>query len=85
MVIGDHNAVFVCCMVLADRFSCLLYDEHMFVVCLLIDEHIFDIYHYLDIGGWLRCITRDAVGSPDSISTKDLMEKLVNCYYLLAS
>ena len=24
---------------------------------------------------WLRCITRDTVGSPDSISTKDLMEK----------
>ena len=25
---------------------------------------------------WLRCITRDAVESPDSISTKDLMEKM---------
>lgn len=24
---------------------------------------------------WLRCITRDTVGRPDSISTKDLMEK----------
>ena len=24
---------------------------------------------------WLRCITRDAVGGPDSISAKDLMEK----------
>ena len=24
---------------------------------------------------WLRCITRDTVGQPDSISTKDLMEK----------
>ena len=25
---------------------------------------------------WLRLITRDIVGSPDSISTKDLMEKI---------
>jgi len=25
--------------------------------------------------GWLRCITRDTVGTPDSISTKDLMAK----------
>ena len=24
---------------------------------------------------WLRCITRDTVGRPDSISTKDLVEK----------
>ena len=24
---------------------------------------------------WLKCITRDTVGGPDSISTKDLMEK----------
>ena len=24
---------------------------------------------------WLRCITRDTVGRPDGISTKDLMEK----------
>ena len=24
---------------------------------------------------WLRCITRDTVGRPDSISTKDLMEE----------
>ena len=24
---------------------------------------------------WIRCITRDVVGSPDSIATKDLMEK----------
>ena len=24
---------------------------------------------------WLRCITRDTVGRPDSISTEDLMEK----------
>ena len=24
---------------------------------------------------WLRCITRDTVGRPDSISTKDVMEK----------
>ena len=24
---------------------------------------------------WLQCITRDTVGRPDSISTKDLMEK----------
>ena len=25
--------------------------------------------------GWLRCITRDTVGGPDSISIKDLMAK----------
>ena len=27
------------------------------------------------LNGWLRCITRDSVGSPGSTSTKDLMAK----------
>ena len=31
------------------------------------------------LSGWCYEFKRDTVGSPDSISTKDLMEKLINC------
>ena len=45
--------------------------------CLAVDQVFFHCYPVIETlqNSWLQCIMRDTVGGPDSIYTKDLMEK----------